>query len=171
MSENIGNKKRSPSKKPSNGKKSGNRPKRPRPSGASSAKSAEAGVKKKNKLAGKTVEMSSGNQISIDEVIREPEAPPAEAVSEPKKTPVSLEKKPDTPVHTAGFEEDPGESSELNEQISWKKQISSIVIWMFSVILLALTFFPGESLWTVIHSFILGILGFKSFLDLAVRAS
>ncbi|MBQ9903014.1 MAG: DNA translocase FtsK [Clostridia bacterium] len=35
---------------------------------------------------------------------------------------------------------------------------------MFSVILLALTFFPGESLWTVIHGFILGILGFKAFL-------
>ena len=167
MSENIGNKKRPSSKKPSNSKKSaGNKPKRPRPSGS---KGSGVDLKKKNRLAGKTVEMSSGRQISMDEVMNEQDNASAGAPPEQKKPPAPPAKAADTAEEIAvrNEEDDLDDSfggSDLNEQISWKKQLSSIVIWMFSVILLALTFFPGESLWTIIHSFILGILGFKSFL-------
>lgn len=168
MSENTGNKKRPSSKKPSNGQKSGSKSKRPRPSGSSGTKGSGVNPHKKNKLAGKTVEMSSGRQISIDEVVNEPETPSHEAHPEQKKTQNTPEPKADDTEKTSGSDEEESEGGfdgpDIGEQISWKKQLSSIVIWMFSVILLALTFFPGESLWTVIHGFILGILGFKAFL-------
>ena len=165
MSENIGNKKKHPSKKSSSGKKSGSKPKRPRPSGSSGGKSSGVDLKKKNKLAGRTVEMSSGRQIDIEEVMHEPDHASDHDQPERRKPRHNPDHEPAvSPVSGKPDEADMIDGTDINEQISWKKQLSSIVIWMFSVILLALTFFPGESLWTIIHSFILGILGFKAFL-------
>ena len=162
MSENMGNKKRPPSKKASSGKKSGNKPKRPRPSGS---KGQGVDLKKKNRLAGKTVEMSSGGQISMEEAMKDNAGKDAEKLfgnNLPEGSKGSHEH-PSDPEEITDLAL-PGSPPELVEQISWKKQISSIVIWMFSVILLALTFFPGESVWTYVHNFILGILGFKAYL-------
>ena len=166
MSENTSNKKRPAS----SGKKSGSKPKSHKSGGASGSGASGVNLKKKNRLAGKTVEMSSGRQISIDEVMNESDEIEAFGSDPPQKRkmpkPVKNDEQP-SPEKPAEEKTDviiPNEDTSVNEQINWKKQVSSIVIWMVSVILLALTFFPGESLWTVIHSTILGVLGFKAFL-------
>ncbi len=163
MSENTGNKK----KRSSSGKKNGNANKSKRPSGASGKGSSGVDLKKKNKLAGRTVEMSSGAQIRIEDVMNESENQ-MEAPPKPKRP------KPSPPVETENEFEPEAHADDVKfteftddgeaEQINWKKQIGSIGIWMFSVILLSLTFFPGESLWNILHGIILGVLGFKAFL-------
>ena len=140
------------------------------PPGASDKKGSGANPRKKNKLAGKTVEMSSGNQIIIEEVMHSHNEDTA--VSEPK----SRKPRQPRPEKTV-FDEEPAstdadnasqpfadEGSGMTGQINWKKQAGSIGIWMFSVIMLALTFFPGENFWNLIHRLILGVLGFKAFL-------
>ncbi len=157
MSENTGNKKLRPPKK------SGH------PSG-SSGKRTGVNLKKKKKHAGKLVEMSTGDQVSIDEIMNENTEEAATPAPKPKKPkpaqPDNTE--PDADTHSFG---DSGDSDSFSDtlsgvsgQINWKKQVGSIGVWMFSVIMLALTFFPGENLWNIFHRLILGILGFKAFL-------
>ena len=66
------------------------------PPGASDKKGSGANPRKKNKLAGKTVEMSSGNQIIIEEVMHSHNEDTA--VSEPK----SRKPRPETGVNRRG---------------------------------------------------------------------
>lgn len=168
MSENTGKKKRPASKSPSSktgssGSGTSKKPGSKRPEGSASSKGQGVNLQKKSKLAGRTVEMSSGRQVSIDEIMKEndtsaadsPEKNNAAKNTAPKEEAAQL-----SDVKSSLGDEDNGP----NEQIEWNKQVGSIVIWMISIILIALTFFPGESLWTIIHNFILGILGFKAYL-------
>ena len=144
MSENTGNKKLRPPKK------SGH------PSG-SSGKRTGVNLKKKKKHAGKLLEMSTGDQVSIDEIMNENTEEAATPAPKPKKPkpaqPDNTE--PDADTHSFG---DSGNSDSFSDtlsgvsgQINWKKQVGSIGVWMFSVIMLALTFFPGENLWNIFH--------------------
>ena len=170
MSENTGNKKnKSASRPPSSGKKPGSGNKHKHSAGSSGKKGSRVNLNKKSRLAGRTVEMSSGQQISIEEVMNEPEENMEQSAPKPNRH------KPAPPINDedaaapVSYDENSGNLNEFKEdslsnEINWRKQIKSIVIWTFSVILLSLTFFPGESLWYIIHSFILGVLGFKAFL-------
>ena len=147
MSEITGNRKKKPTKK--NGHPS-----------ASSGKKTSAANHKKKKHSGKQVEMSYGDQIKIEDVMEDSVEETYDTTPKPKKAEKTV------------FDENADSSSNINPddyslasgQINWKKQVSSIGIWMFSVIMLALTFFPGENLWNLLHRAILGILGFKAFL-------
>ena len=169
MSENTENKKKKPSSKPhpsgkkkGTGKGHGHSPESSRKGGAG------VNLKKKKGLAGRTVEMSSGQQIRIEDIMNEHdetfEAPESKP-SKPKRAPQVKTEDGSEPDFHPEPEIDPGDFSGLSVsgEINWRKQIKSIVIWTFSVILLALTFFPGENLWNIIHEFLLGILGFKAF--------
>ena len=167
MSENSGNKKKGTSSgRPSSGKKAGKR-KNPKGGGASpdANKSGVSLKKKKGLSGGRTVEISAGNQIRLEDVMKEAGEGRSEPVSKPKTPP---EKKPDDDAFTAQADESEysvnSDGSDISLQISWKKQARSIGVWMFSVILLALTFFPGENAWNWGHRIILGMLGFKAFL-------
>jgi DNA segregation ATPase FtsK/SpoIIIE and related proteins len=115
---------------------------------------------KKKKHSGKTVEMQ-GDQITVDEVItqNQTDKPSSGKPRHRKHTEESPAPDPEVVIQL-DEEKNDGE----NEQVVWGKQISSIAFWLLSVILLALTTFPGESGWTYAHNFILGILGFKAFL-------
>ena len=155
MPENTGNKNRAASQ---------SAPRRRSPS----SRPGGGGAPKNRHPANQPADKPTGKQITIDEVMDDNDEQESEPA--PKRTKkVSLEKDGESPVEKPQeneTKEPPASeiSPEIIEQISWKKQMSSIVIWMFSVILLSLTFFPGESLWTIIHSTILGIFGFKAFL-------
>ncbi len=146
MSESTQGKKKSASKSGSSGKKK-------------NPGSAGAPKKKRKKPAGRTVEMS-GNQMTVDEVI----ADNTSDAPRPKRPRTAPEDPEPEIVIELNEENNSVAEDTINEQVSWNQQISSIVFWLLSLILLALTFFPGESIWTVIHNFILGVLGFKAFL-------
>ena len=171
MSEKTGNKtKKTSSGASSSGKKHGTKKNKGQNTDSSAKGGSGVNLKKKNRLAGRTVEMSSGQQIRIEEVMNTP--------NDESEAPVSKTKKPRTAPKTDNEEaaSPPDNQSEENDnsfsanafpeenEINWRKQIKSIVIWTFSVFLLALTFFPGESAWNFIHGIILGVLGFKATL-------
>ena len=164
MSENTGNKKMKP---PSLKKKPGQRKISRRSSGT---KGSGVNLKKKKIRKGLIEENSPGEQIKIEDIMDESADDNAAPAPKPKKhnhAPSDSEQKPQEPAFS---EENNGDdtaaafNSDIGGQISWRKQASSIGVWMFSVIMLALTFFPGESLWNLLHRLILGVLGFKAFL-------
>ena len=53
----------------------------------------------------------------------------------------------------------PGDPDGLDEEISWNQQLSSIIIGVLALLMLALIVFKGDNLWTVIHNFIFGMFG------------
>lgn len=54
----------------------------------------------------------------------------------------------------------PADSSpDVNEDISWNQQVSSIIFGVLALFMLALIVFKGDNLWTVMHNFIFGLFG------------
>ena len=151
MAESTKGKKRTGSKSGASGKK--------RTPGGS-----ESQPRKKKKHSGKLVEMT-GAQLTLDEVIDEKENGSASPRKPSRKKQKEDSGAPEPEVMIQLNEEKTeGQNEESNDQNIWRQQTKSIVIWLGSVILLALTFLPGESGWTIAHNIILGILGFKAFL-------